>query len=248
MTDQSFIDRLLLLIEDHTNGNKKKFAGLIDVSPQNIDSWINKGYSPKKEHLENLRDKLALNINWLLTGKGPMFTEDRDSVEADLVEKGAQVESAKKRRIYSIGGRIAMAREKAGLTLEDLAFELRIDVASLKRIEKGRAVPDAMQMSKMLTPLVCDAEWLLAGLAPLGTAEGEVPPRFPNKKNVVPKAAETVVEYKIGMNTKEEREYIDKLVTIIRTKHDGTVLAIKQNLDAFLTTPDKNNEKKTNQE
>lgn len=48
--------------------------------------------------------------------------------------------------------------------------------------------------------------------------------------------AEGVTEYG---RTKEEQDYTEKLVKIMRTKMDGTVLAIKQNIDAFLTTPDK---------
>lgn len=39
--------------------------------------------------------------------------------------------------------------------------------------------------------------------------------------------------------SREEREYAVKLVEIMRTKMNGTVQAIKQNIDAFLTTPDK---------
>jgi len=44
--------------------------------------------------------------------------------------------------------------------------------------------------------------------------------------------------------TQEEQEYAGKLVRIMRTKMDGTVLAIKQNIDAFLTTPDRGEETK----
>lgn len=52
---------------------------------------------------------------------------------------------------------------------------------------------------------------------------------------------ETSAEYG---HSKEEQDYTEKLIKIMRTKMDGTVLAIKQNIDAFLTTPDK--EKKNN--
>ena len=45
--------------------------------------------------------------------------------------------------------------------------------------------------------------------------------------------------------TDEERDYIKKLVKILRTKQDKTVLAIKQNIDAFLDNPDKVSVKKT---
>ena len=182
MTNKAFKDKLLVLIKELANNNKKKFADLIEASPQNIDSWINRGYFPKQEHLKNFRDKLGVNINWLLTGKGPMYIEDRD-LDA-LVEKGAEVESAEERRKYSIGGRIAIAREKAGYSQEDFASEVRIDTASLNRYEKGRTIPDAMLLSTMLVCLDCDAEWLLTGMAPLDAKKGEAPPRFPNKTSM----------------------------------------------------------------
>jgi len=182
LTNKPFTDRLLQLIQDIASGHKKNFANMIGAKPSNIDSWINRGSFPSQEHLKNFREKLGININWLLTGKGPMYMEDRD-LDA-LVEKGAEVESAEERRKYSIGGRIAMAREKGGYSQEDFASEVRIDPASLNRYEKGRAIPDAMLLSTMLVYLNCDAEWLLTGMAPEGTQKGEVPLRFQKKPTV----------------------------------------------------------------
>lgn len=60
-----------------------------------------------------------------------------------------------------------------------------------------------------------------------------------------PQVKDAGVEYLPGGYTPEEREYAEKLVRIMRTKMDGTALAIKQNIDAFLTTPDKEAVKKT---
>lgn len=45
--------------------------------------------------------------------------------------------------------------------------------------------------------------------------------------------------------TDEERDYIKSLLKILRTKQDKTVIAIKQNIDAFLDTPNKSKVKKT---
>src|SRR3990167_9737396 len=45
-----------------------------------------------------------------------------------------------------------------------------------------------------------------------------------------------------GYNS-EEREYIDKLVTIFRTKDPGTKIAIMQNIDTFLKVPAEKTEK-----
>jgi len=44
---------------------------------------------------------------------------------------------------------------------------------------------------------------------------------------------------------KEEREYIDKLITIFRTKDAGTKSAIIQNIDTFLRVPAAEKAKKT---
>lgn len=130
MTNKPLLDRLLLLINDLTGGNKKRFAEMLGISPPQIDHWINRGSLPSAEHLANLHNKLYISINWLLTGEGEIFV----------------------------------------------------------------------------------------------------------KKEAPMMAHEALAEY--GYD-KEKREYIDKLIKILRTKQDKTVIAIKQNIDAFLDNPDK---------
>ena len=128
MTDKPILDRLLLLIDEFTKGNKKKFAERLEISPTSINSWINEGYLPRTEHLANIQEKLGVNLNWLLTGEGEMFV-----------------------------------KKEASLTVHE-AFAV------------------------------------------------------------------------YGYNLKE-REYIDKLVTIFRTKDTDTKIAIMQNIDTFLKVP-----------
>lgn len=45
--------------------------------------------------------------------------------------------------------------------------------------------------------------------------------------------------------TDEEKQYIKKLIRLFHTKQEKTVMAIKQNIDAFLDTPNKGKVKKT---
>ena len=131
MTNKPLLDRLLLLINDLTDGNKKRFAEMLEVTPSYIDRWTNQGILPSAEQLTNIHDKLNININWLLTGEGSKYIKKEEQV-------------------------LQVAEE----------------------------------------------------LAPYGYS-------------------------------KEEKQYLDRLIKILRTKQDGTVTAIKQNIDAFLTTPDK---------
>lgn len=135
MTDKAFIDRIWSIIREV--GTQSDLAEIIGTSQGTVGGWVNRGSFPSTEHLANLKEKLNININWLITGQGPRYIESR------------------------VGYAHQVAEEQA---------------------EYG--------------------------------------------------------------HSKEEHEYTVKLVKIMRTKMDGTVLAIKQNIDAFLTTPDREEEKK----
>jgi len=144
LTTKPLLDRLLSLINELTDGNKKRFAETLGIKPENVNRWINEGSLPSAEHLSNLKNKLNININWLLTGEGEKF----------------------------IKSRVGYAHQK-------------------------------------------------------------------EQPSMVRKALE---EY--GYD-KEEREYIDKLITIFRTKDAGTKSAIIQNIDTFLRVPAAEKAKKT---
>ncbi|MBI3582410.1 MAG: hypothetical protein HY096_00485 [Nitrospinae bacterium] len=93
---------------------------------------------------------------------------------------------------------------------------------------KIQSFPDERHLAAIQKHLGVNLNWLLTG-------EGEM---FVKKE--APLAVhEALAGY--GFNSKE-REYIDKLIKILRTKQDKTVRAIKQNIDAFLDNPDKKNE------
>lgn len=134
LTDKAFIGRIWSIIRDV--GTQSALAEKIGTSQGTIADWVNRGSFPSTKHLANLKEKLNININWLITGIGPRYLTATDRVKEEE-----------------------------------------------------------------------------AGYIPHG-------------------------------HTREEQDYTEKLVKIMRTKMDGTVQAIKQNIDAFLTTPDKEEEVK----
>src|SRR3989304_1058335 len=89
-------------------------------------------------------------------------------------------------------------------------------------INRG-SLPNANQLTNIYQKLNINLNWLLTG-------EGEM---FIKKESPLT-VHEALVGY--GYNLKE-REYIDKLVTIFRTKDTDTKIAIMQNIDTFLKVP-----------
>ena len=87
-------------------------------------------------------------------------------------------------------------------------------------------LPSAEHLENIHRKLNINLNWLLTG-------EGS---RYIKKEERVFNVAEELAPYGYS---KEEKQYIDRLIKILRTKQDGTVIAIKQNIDAFLTTPNK---------
>ena len=87
MTDKSFNDRLQGLINELTEGNKKKLAEMLDINPVMIQGWINRGSLPSTEHLINIQQKLGINLNWLLAGEGERYIKRETAVEVKEEEE-----------------------------------------------------------------------------------------------------------------------------------------------------------------
>lgn len=85
------------------------------------------------------------------------------------------------------------------------------------------SLPSSEHLANIQKKLGVNIIWLLTG-------EGEM---FV-KKESPPTVHEALTGY--GFNS-EEREYIDKLITIFRTKDAGTKSAIMQNINTFLKVP-----------
>lgn len=117
-------------------------------------------------------------------------------------------------------------------TKSRLAEMLGINPANIHDWVNRDRIPGGEHLQTFHDKLNVNINWLLTG-------EGEMfvsRVGYAHQKESVPIVLEPLAQY--GYD-KEEREYMDKLVTIIRTKQDKTVIAIKQNIDAFLDNPDK---------
>lgn len=79
MSAKDFTGRLLLLVDHKAGGVKARFAELLGIDPSYLNRWVNDGSMPSAEHLTNIAEKLNVNINWLLTGKGPMHIDESQS-------------------------------------------------------------------------------------------------------------------------------------------------------------------------
>ena len=101
MEHKPFVDRILWLIQDVSKNNQKKFAEHLCISPSTVNSWIKNQRFPQQEQLEIIREKLNVNINWLLTGTGPPYLYDKVSKTDDKVTRINDVEDYYKVRYKS---------------------------------------------------------------------------------------------------------------------------------------------------
>lgn len=54
--------------------SKKSFAEAIGVSPSNVTEWLNRdGSRPSIDALRRISQAFNVNLNWLVTGEGPMY-------------------------------------------------------------------------------------------------------------------------------------------------------------------------------
>ena len=116
---------------------------------------------------------------------------------------------------------------------------LGVSPAYIDRWTNQGSLPSAEHLANIHDKLNININWLLTG-------EGEkfIKSRvgYAHQKEQPSMVRKALEEY--GYD-KEEREYIDKLITIFRTKDAGTKSAIIQNIDTFLRVPAAEKAKKT---
>ncbi len=75
-------ERLNLLIEHYSNGNKTQFANKLGISPQGLSTWLSRDMFD----IELIYSKCEnVSAEWLLTGAGPMLIDEIFSQETQLV-------------------------------------------------------------------------------------------------------------------------------------------------------------------
>lgn len=75
-------DKIILekLIQSLCFGNKAEFARSLNISPQTLTNWINRGIS--KDGLKAIQKAFPnISTDWLLTGEGSMLVDEQDSFQ-----------------------------------------------------------------------------------------------------------------------------------------------------------------------
>jgi transcriptional regulator with XRE-family HTH domain len=70
----------------------------------------------------------------------------------------------------TIGGRISRAREAAGLSVEQIAWQLGVKIATVNTWESDRALPGSMRLNRLAGMIGVSISWILHGV---GTAPAE---------------------------------------------------------------------------
>lgn len=124
------------LINYYTDGNKARFAAMIGVKPQTINTWI----SRNSFDVELLFAKCeGLNASWLLTGEGDMLTSSPVQVIGDphVTASGTNAAATLVGNITTVAPSTRAARRtarRAATTIADPATtiaDLRATVATL---------------------------------------------------------------------------------------------------------------------
>ncbi|MEA2029328.1 MAG: helix-turn-helix transcriptional regulator [Campylobacterota bacterium] len=83
----NFNSRLKTIREDK-GLSQGQFGKVFDVSQKTISNWESGRNEPDINFLNVLSNKWAININWLLTGKGEMHLSDCNSTHIETKQRG----------------------------------------------------------------------------------------------------------------------------------------------------------------
>jgi phage repressor protein C with HTH and peptisase S24 domain len=74
---ESVIERLKIAVKEITNGNLKEFAKQADIPYRTFQSYISGEREPGANNLSKISARLCISLDWLLTGDGEMFRQER---------------------------------------------------------------------------------------------------------------------------------------------------------------------------
>jgi transcriptional regulator with XRE-family HTH domain len=77
-TNEVFTKRLIALVKEKTEGNGKKFAENAGIKQATFNNYLN-GRLPNADILNNICNTYDVNLNWLVSGRGPKYIQNDDS-------------------------------------------------------------------------------------------------------------------------------------------------------------------------
>lgn len=131
-TNEIIAARLSALVDEISGGNGALFAKTAGINQATLHNYLN-GRLPSSEALINICNRYSVNINWLLTGNGPIYIYGDGGVQqpepdpeiADLIE-GA-------RRVLKSGNAVAFDALERNIRYFDFAIQQEKDMAEQKR-------------------------------------------------------------------------------------------------------------------
>jgi transcriptional regulator with XRE-family HTH domain len=217
---KGFHARLGFLIRDLADGKEKDFAKLLEINPENINKWTNRGSLPSAEQLENIARRLNVNINWLLSGEGEAW---KPSTEAKppgpKVELSYQMKPERERKkVFWEGEEISLS--EPGKRLKDIRGSLTAKQASelsgvalstIKDCESGKKLPDVQYLYWAAGYGYTNATWIMTGENPHDERlAGEDKPRY--GQPITPEEREIIEMYRTA--PKEAKEAVKAILKI----------------------------------
>ena len=74
-------------VMDAKGFNLKTFAEQADIPYRTLQNYILSGREPNAEALMKLHSRLGINLNWLVSGNGEMFTNNTEILDLTELEK-----------------------------------------------------------------------------------------------------------------------------------------------------------------
>ncbi len=163
---EGFRERLDSLIRELAGGKESRFAQMLEIKPENVNKWTNRGSFPSAEQLKNISKKLGININWLLTGEGAR------NFSPSTAKKDENAKGRKKGEFWgdievslpSVGERLKNIRAKLGY--QQVSAAAGVPVSTIKACEAGKQMPDAQYLYWAAGYGYTNATWIMTGENP----------------------------------------------------------------------------------
>ena len=171
---KTFLARLKLIVEELADGKESKLAEMLDVHPGIINKWKKRENYPSSEHLINIKEKLGVNINWLLLGEGarylPSATQtinksDGKSLDKNLFWGDFEVD------LNATGKRLRQIR--GDMPLKNASAESAIPVQQIRDAEKGIKPPDPRYLYWAAGYGDTFSDWIMTGEGPRTSEEAD---------------------------------------------------------------------------
>ena len=136
--------------------NQSNIAANIEITPQAIQRVEAGNGNFNDEIKAKLIEKFNLNINWLLTGNGEMFLNDKNTFELKTVEKYS--------KFQNFASRFNELIKKSELDIKTFSGVVDIKLERVAELSVGVKLPTINEIISLCECFNVTADWLLFGV------------------------------------------------------------------------------------